>query len=150
MGSLSVFLPNLDMSARLCPDNTVLSLCSSGGLDTSQCLVQGVSHFINSPDYPAPLAGPFEGYPVQQGHDDRHAQAHGAEQLESNSAAFQQQDNFNEQEVYQAGMQYIPSGYDMAEDPAQREKHAESSEPLGYLNSEIQEHRNRLAATMLV
>ena len=116
--------------------------------------MQGVSQFINSPDYPAPLAGPFEiaqGYPVQQGDDDnRQPQAHDAEQLESNTAAYQQQDSFNEQEVYQAEMQYLPSGYDMAGDPAQREKHAESSEPLGYLNSEIQEHRNRLAATMLV
>ena len=116
-------------------------------------LVQVVSQFIKSPDIPAPLAGSFEithGYPVQQGHDGRHAQAHHAEQIQGTSAAFQQQDGFHEQENYQAEMHYLPSGYGMPEDAAQRDKHAESSEPLGYLNSEIQEHRNRLAATMLV
>ena len=90
------------------------------------------------------------GYPVQQGHDGRHAQEHHAEQVEGASAAFQQPDSFHEQEVYQADMHYLPSGYGMADDAAQRDKDAQSSEPLGYLNSEIQEHRNRLAATMLV
>ena len=79
-----------------------------------------------------------------------HAHMHHVEQLQGSPASFQQQEGFHEQEVYQTDMAYLPSGYGMAEDAGQVDKQAESSEPLGYLNSEIQEHRTRLAATMLV
>ena len=83
---------------------------------------------------------------------DVHGQSKHTEQFPSSSAAFQQQNGFHEQEAYQSGPQYLPdeAGYSLTGDAVHQEKHAESHEPIPYLNSEIQEHRSRLAATMLI
>ncbi len=67
-----------------------------------------------------------------------------AAQFHSSSMGYQQQDGFHEEPLY--GPDY--TGYSIGEEDAEQQKHPDHHEPIPYLNSEIQEHRSRLAAIM--
>ena len=69
-----------------------------------------------------------------------------AEHFPSSSMGYQQHDGFHEEPLY--GPDY--TGYSIGEEDANQQKHPDQHEPILYLNSEIQEHRSRLAAIMPV
>jgi hypothetical protein len=100
-------------------------------------------------------AGPFQSDagPLTHQDYDTHGHSEHGEHFSGPPGAFQQQQqhDFHEQEAYRSRPQYLPeeAGYSMPEGANHPEKHSGAAEPLGYMNSEIQEHRNRLAATML-
>ena len=74
------------------------------------------------------------------------AQEKGKHAEQFNSMGYQQQDGFHEEPLY--GPDY--TGYSIAEEDVEQQKPPDQHEPILYLNSEIQEHRSRLAAIMPV
>lgn len=104
--------------------------------------------------YAEASAGPFQSDAGPHTHQDygTHGHSEHGEHFPGPSGAFQQQQHdFHEQEAYRSRPQYLPeeAGHGMPEGATHPEKHPGAAEPIGYMNSEIQEHRNRLAATML-
>ena len=111
------------------------------GVHVFFCVVQVESSFGGVAAHADQAAGDFQ---IGEPGAGPQAKSKEAEQFHSSSMGYQQQDGFHEEPLY--GPDY--TGYSIGEEDADQQKHPDQHEPILYLNSEIQEHRSRLAAIM--